>query len=135
MAKRESLSEKMEGWREITAQMEAEYAAPKRRDTGTKVSVIIPVYQAEETLQECVLSVKQQSYVDLEILLIDDGSTDEGGSLCDRLSQQDDRIKVFHEENRGVSKEPAGEPPSNVLSPESHIFTKGLPVTCSPRHS
>ena len=93
----------MEGWREITAQMEAEYAAPKRRDTGTKVSVIIPVYQAEQTLQECVLSVKQQSYADLEILLIDDGSTDEGGSLCDRLSQQDDRIKVFHEENRGVS--------------------------------
>ena len=93
----------MEGWREITAQMEAEYAAPKRRDTGTKVSVIIPVYQAEETLQECVLSVKQQSYADLEILLIDDGSTDEGVSLCDRLSRQDDRIKVFHEENRGVS--------------------------------
>lgn len=99
----ESLKEKVEGWREITAQMEAEYAPPKRRDTGTKVSVIIPVYQAAATLTECVMSVKQQSYGDLELLLIDDGSTDEGAAICDRLALQDDRIRVFHQENRGVS--------------------------------
>ena len=97
------LKEKVEGWREITAQMEAEYAAPKRRDTGTKVSVIIPVYQAAATLTECVMSVRQQSYTDLEILLIDDGSTDESPAICERMAAQDDRVYVFHQENRGVS--------------------------------
>lgn len=100
---RETLKEKVEGWREITAQMEAEYAAPKRRDYGTRVSVIVPVYQAEATLTECVMSIKQQSYTDLEILLVDDGSTDEGAVLSDRLAAQDDRIRALHRENGGVS--------------------------------
>lgn len=99
----ESLKEKVEGWREITAQMEAEYAAPKRRDYGTKVSVIVPVYQAGATLTESVMSIRQQSYTDVEILLVDDGSTDEGAALCDRHAAQDDRVKAFHFENRGVS--------------------------------
>ena len=99
----ESLKDKVEGWREITAQMEAEYAAPKRRDYGTKVSVIVPVYQAAATLTDCVMSIRQQSYTDLEILLIDDGSTDESASACDRFAAQDDRVKVFHTENHGVS--------------------------------
>lgn len=68
----------------------------------TKVSVIIPVYNVKEYLRQCVDSVVCQSYSDIEILLINDGSTDGSKELCDHLAEQDDRIKVFHQENRGV---------------------------------
>lgn len=67
------------------------------------VSVIVPVYNAEFYLRDCVRSIIDQSYPRLEILLINDGSLDDSGVLCDALAETDDRIKVFHQENRGVS--------------------------------
>ena len=67
------------------------------------VSVIVPVYNVKAYLKRCVYSIVAQSYKNLEILLIDDGSTDESGRLCDELSQQDDRIRVFHQANKGLS--------------------------------
>lgn len=67
------------------------------------VSVIIPVYNVEAYLERCVRSVLDQSYSHLEILLIDDGSTDNSSSLCDSLALTDSRIIVFHKENGGLS--------------------------------
>ncbi len=68
-----------------------------------KISVIIPIYNIEDCLERCVESVKRQSYTKLEILLVDDGSTDGTGALCDRLGETDERIRVFHKENGGSS--------------------------------
>lgn len=68
-----------------------------------KVSVIVPVYNIKEYLPRCVASICNQTYTDLEILLVDDGSTDGTGALCDKLALEDDRIKVFHKENGGSS--------------------------------
>lgn len=67
------------------------------------VSVLIPVYQSEKYLEQCVESVLGQTYSELEIILIDDGSTDGSGILCDKLAKQHENIKVFHQINRGVS--------------------------------
>lgn len=68
-----------------------------------KISVVVPVYNVKEYLLPCVESLLRQSYSALEILLIDDGSTDGSGELCDKLAAQDARIHVFHQENSGVS--------------------------------
>lgn len=68
-----------------------------------KYSFIIPVYNTKKYLERCVQSILQQSYQHYEILLINDGSTDGSGDLCDDLSQKDKRIKVFHQINSGVS--------------------------------
>ncbi len=67
------------------------------------ISVIIPVYNVEKYLRRCVESVMLQTYKDIEILLIDDGSTDRSGRICDELAHKDIRIHVFHKENGGVS--------------------------------
>lgn len=67
------------------------------------ISVIIPVYNAQPYLRACVSSVLAQTYPDLQILLIDDGSTDGSGALCDALAAADSRIQVIHQPNRGVS--------------------------------
>lgn len=67
------------------------------------VSVIIPVYNACSYITGTVNSVLHQSYNNLEIIIVDDGSTDESGRTCDELSQMDKRIRVIHQENRGVS--------------------------------
>lgn len=67
------------------------------------ISVVIPVYNIEEYLERCVNSVCVQTYSNLEILLVDDGSTDRSGMLCDELAKKDARIKVFHKENGGSS--------------------------------
>lgn len=71
--------------------------------SGPQVSVIIPVYNAEKYLRECLDSVLAQSYVDFELLLVNDGSTDSSGSICDEYAAKDTRVKVFHKENGGVS--------------------------------
>ena len=67
------------------------------------ISVIVPVYNVEKYIGRCVKSILEQSYRRLEILLVDDGSTDQSGSLCDEWERKDERIRVFHKENGGLS--------------------------------
>lgn len=67
-----------------------------------KVSVIVPVYNVERYLEKCVRSVLAQTEPDFELLLVDDGSTDGCGALCDRLKETDPRIRVIHQENKGL---------------------------------
>ena len=67
------------------------------------ITVIVPVYNILEYLPRCVHSITAQTYQNLEILLVDDGSTDGTGELCDRLGAEDERIRVFHKENGGSS--------------------------------
>jgi len=69
----------------------------------TKLSVIVPVYNAEKYLEECVESILQQSFASIEILLINDGSRDSSGIMCDSFAKKDSRIRVFHKDNGGVS--------------------------------
>lgn len=68
-----------------------------------KISVIVPVYNSINCLERCVASIRRQTYPELEILLIDDGSTDGTGKLCEELARQDGRIRVYHKENGGAS--------------------------------
>lgn len=67
------------------------------------ISIIIPVYNVEKYLKRCVESVCTQTMEDLEILLVDDGSTDSSGELCEQLARQDRRIRVIHKKNGGIS--------------------------------
>lgn len=67
------------------------------------VSVIIPVYNAEKYLHKCIDSVISQTYPSIEVLLIDDGSTDNSGVICDEFARNDSRVKVIHKKNEGVS--------------------------------
>lgn len=67
------------------------------------VSVLVAVYNVEEYLIRCLESVISQTYKDLEIVLVDDGSTDSSGSICEEYADRDDRIKVIHQENEGLS--------------------------------
>lgn len=67
------------------------------------VSIIVPIYNAEDTLCRCVDSLLNQTYHNLEILLVDDGSIDGSGKMCDEYAKKDNRIKVFHQINLGVS--------------------------------
>lgn len=68
-----------------------------------EVSVIIPVYNVEKYLNRCIDSVIYQTYQDFEIVLIDDGSTDASGEICDKYAMKDSRIKVIHKKNGGLS--------------------------------
>lgn len=74
-------------------------------DTRTKAffSIIIPVYNVQDYLKECVESVLRQDFSDFEIILVDDGSTDDSGVLCDELALKDSRIRVVHQKNQGLS--------------------------------
>lgn len=67
------------------------------------ISVIIPVYNAEKYLCKCVNSILSQTYANLEIILVDDGSTDQSGQMCDAYTKQDDRVQVIHQKNGGIS--------------------------------
>ena len=67
------------------------------------ISIIVPVYNAENTIGTCVDSLVRQSHNLLEIILVDDGSTDNSGKICDELALKDNRIKVIHKDNEGVS--------------------------------
>lgn len=69
----------------------------------TQISIIVPVYNAAETLRPCVDSILNLEYQDYELLLIDDGSTDNSLSICEEYANRDKRIQVFHQNNRGVS--------------------------------
>ena len=68
-----------------------------------KVSIIVPVYNAEKSLARCVDSILNQEYRDFELLLMDDGSKDQSGAICDAYAQADARVVVVHKENSGVS--------------------------------
>lgn len=67
------------------------------------ISIIVPVFKAERYLSRCVDSLLRQTYSNIEILLVDDGSPDHSGVLCDKIALKDKRIRVFHKENGGVS--------------------------------
>lgn len=66
------------------------------------ISVIVPVYRVEKYLDHCIRSITEQTYSNLEILLVDDGSTDGSGEICDRWAARDSRVRVFHKENAGA---------------------------------
>ena len=68
-----------------------------------RISIIVPVYKAEKTIEKCVNSILAQTFTDFELILVDDGSPDICGSICDTLAQKDERIPVIHKENGGVS--------------------------------
>lgn len=68
-----------------------------------QISVIVPVYNVEKYLTQCIESILSQTYQEFELLLIDDGSEDNSGSICDHYSNIDSRVHVFHKENGGVS--------------------------------
>lgn len=67
------------------------------------VSIIVPVYQVREYLMECVQSIQEQTYTELEIILVDDGSTDGSEKICDKCVINDKRISVIHQKNQGLS--------------------------------
>lgn len=67
------------------------------------LSIIVPVYKVEKYLRQCLDSIVNQTYENLEIILIDDGSPDNCGKICDEYAQRDNRIKVIHKENGGLS--------------------------------
>ena len=67
------------------------------------VSVVVPVYNVQDFLEKCVKSIKAQTYQELEIILVDDGSTDCSNEMCDKFAQEDSRIRVIHKKNGGLS--------------------------------
>lgn len=69
-----------------------------------KVSIVLPVYNVEEYIEECLESILKQTYHNIEVILIDDGSNDNSGKICDFFAQKDNRIKVIHKKNEGVSE-------------------------------
>lgn len=68
-----------------------------------EISIIVPVYNVERYLSECLDSILEQTFIDYEVIHVDDGSTDDSGRICDKYTQQDDRIMVIHQENKGIS--------------------------------
>lgn len=68
-----------------------------------KISIILPVYNVEDYIEECLDSILKQTYSNIEVILIDDGAKDKSGEICDRYAQKDDRVKVLHKKNAGVS--------------------------------
>lgn len=68
-----------------------------------KISVIVPVYNVEKYLRRCIDSILAQTFTDFELLLIDDGSKDNSRDLCDGYAMKDERVRVFHKKNGGVS--------------------------------
>lgn len=68
-----------------------------------KVSVIVPVYKTEKYLQDCIESILNQTYDNLEIIIVDDGSPDHSGEIAEQYALQDNRIKVIHQSNKGLS--------------------------------
>lgn len=69
-----------------------------------KISVIVPVYNAEKYIEECIRSVMAQTYTDWELILVDDGSTDQSGTICDKATEEDGRIRVIHQKNAGTTR-------------------------------
>ena len=68
------------------------------------ISVIVPVYNIEKYVRNCIESILAQSYKNLEVILVDDGSTDNSGKICDEYTDRDSRIRVIHKKNAGLSE-------------------------------
>ena len=68
-----------------------------------EISIIVPVYNVEEYLSRCIDSILNQTFTAFELILVDDGSTDNSGLICDEYKKIDSRIKVIHKENGGLS--------------------------------
>ena len=66
------------------------------------ISIIVPVYKVESYLDECVQSILGQTYTNLEVILVDDGSPDHSGAMCDAWAERDNRVRVIHKANGGV---------------------------------
>lgn len=73
----------------------------KRKDNKMKISIVVPVYNVENYLPYCIESISEQTYSNLEIILVDDGSTDKSLQICNEYAKKDNRIKVLHKENGG----------------------------------
>ncbi len=67
------------------------------------ISIIVPIYNAEKYLDKCISSIVSQTYQNLQIILVDDGSADNSGKMCDEWVKKDQRIEVIHKKNAGVS--------------------------------
>lgn len=76
----------------------------KKKQEVPVISIIIPVYNGEKYIHRCINSILYQSFSQWELILVDDGSRDESGKICDNIAAQDDRIRVIHQENQGVSQ-------------------------------
>ena len=74
-----------------------------KKYNNTYLSIIVPVYNVERYLCQCLDSILNQSFKDFELLLIDDGSTDKSGAICDEYARKEERVRVFHQQNQGVS--------------------------------
>ena len=74
-----------------------------------QISVIVPVYQAEAYIRRCLDSIVNQTFQDWECILVDDGSKDNSGTICDNYAVRDSRFRVIHQANRGVSYNPQNE--------------------------
>ena len=72
-------------------------------NNNPKISVIVPVYKVEKYLDKCVESIVNQTYKNLEIILVDDGSPDNCPAMCDEWAEKDERIRVIHKENGGLA--------------------------------
>ena len=75
----------------------------KKIDESPLISIIIPVYNVAPFLSQCIQSVLDQTYTHLEVIIVDDGSTDESPAICDKFAKLDTRIKVIHKKNGGLS--------------------------------
>ena len=83
-----------------------------------EISVIVPVYNVEPYLRRCLDSIVGQTMKEIEIILIDDGSTDNSGKICDEYSEKDSRIRVIHQKNGGLSNA------RNTANP--HIYKEAI---------
>ena len=68
------------------------------------ISVIVPVYNVEEYLEECLDSIRKQTYTNIEVILVNDDSTDNSKEICERYCRQDNRFKLINQENQGLSE-------------------------------
>lgn len=90
-----------------------------------KLSVIIPVYNVENYLEKCIDSVLAQIYSDIEIILVDDGSTDRSGAICDKYADEYENVIVIHKSNEGVIKARL----DGLMKASSEYVTLWMPMT------
>lgn len=72
-------------------------------ESDSLISIVVPVYNISDCVEKCILSLLAQTYENIEIVLVDDGSTDESGDICDKYAKEDARVKVVHKKNGGLS--------------------------------